>query len=100
MVSSLTAIRFRVNDLNDRTAAQSRDGKWRNEHQRGRFVGRLDGCLNAGMDGCSLATRLFQVWQMRGSSSTAKKKQKQLKRQFMVRAICQETGMHYTMVIS
>lgn len=46
MVNSLTAIRFQVNDLNDQTAAQSRDGKWRNEHQHGWFVGWLDGRLD------------------------------------------------------
>lgn len=45
MVSSLTAIRLQVNDLNDQTAAQSRDGKWRNEHQHGCFVGWLDGWM-------------------------------------------------------
>lgn len=45
MVSSLTAIRFQVNDLNDQTAAPSRDGKWRNEHQHGWYVGWLEGWM-------------------------------------------------------
>lgn len=51
MVSSLTAIRFQVNDLNDQTAAQGRHGKWGNEYQHGWFVGWLDGRLDMGMNG-------------------------------------------------
>lgn len=51
LVNSLTAIRFQVNDLNDQTAAESRYGKWRNEHQCRWYAGWLNRCLVLGIGG-------------------------------------------------